>query len=110
MVNIILYILDAEHNGRSPPFIPGQVFLIWYIEYTPRLFERIVDLSTNNRVHHVELPRDFHGPVDRAEINEAAQVVRSSRVLLCISSSVIQSESRRFPKSSLDTVSAIYYE
>lgn len=67
--------LDAEHNGRSLPFLPRQVFLIWYIEYTPRLFEGIVDLGTNNLVHHVELPRDFHGPVDRIEMNEAAQVV-----------------------------------
>ncbi|KAJ5333896.1 hypothetical protein MYU51_017273 [Penicillium brevicompactum] len=67
--------LDAEHNGRPLPFIPRQVFLMWYIEYTPRLFEGIVDLSTNTLVHHVEMPRDFHGPVDRAEMNEAAQVV-----------------------------------
>ena len=67
--------LDAEHNGRPLPFVPRQVFLMWYIEYTPRLFEGIVDLSTNTLVHHVEMPRDFHGPVDRAEMNEAAQVV-----------------------------------
>ncbi|GLB12518.1 hypothetical protein AtubIFM57258_010200 [Aspergillus tubingensis] len=67
--------LDAEHHGRPLPFIPRQIFLIWYIEYTPRLFEGIVDLSRHTLVHHRELPRDFHGPVDRAEMNEAAQVV-----------------------------------
>ncbi|OJI80802.1 hypothetical protein ASPTUDRAFT_32281 [Aspergillus tubingensis CBS 134.48] len=67
--------LDAEHHGRPLPFIPRQIFLIWYIEYTPRLFEGIVDLSRQTLVHHRELPRDFHGPVDRAEMNEAAQVV-----------------------------------
>ncbi|RAH52454.1 copper amine oxidase [Aspergillus piperis CBS 112811] len=67
--------LDAEHHGRPLPFIPRQIFLIWYIEYTPRLFEGIVDLSRQSLVHHKELPRDFHGPVDRAEMNEAAQVV-----------------------------------
>ncbi|GAQ38462.1 hypothetical protein AtubIFM61612_007975 [Aspergillus tubingensis] len=67
--------LDAEHHGRPLPFIPRQIFLIWYIEYTPRLFEGIVDLSRQILVHHRELPRDFHGPVDRAEMNEAAQVV-----------------------------------
>ena len=71
----VVNFLDAEHNGQPLPFIPRQVFLIWYIEYTPRLFEGIVDLSTNSLVHHVELPRDFHGPVDRVEMNEAAQVV-----------------------------------
>ncbi|KAJ6130300.1 copper amine oxidase [Penicillium capsulatum] len=66
--------LYAEHNDRPLPSVPRKVFLIWYLEYT-RLFEGIVDLSTNILVHHVELPRDFHGPVDRAEMNEAAQVV-----------------------------------
>ncbi|KAL4962701.1 copper amine oxidase [Aspergillus stella-maris] len=67
--------LDAEHNDRPLPLVPRQISLIWYIEYTPRLFEGIVDLTTNRLVHHVELPRDFHGPVDRTEMNEAAQVV-----------------------------------
>lgn len=67
--------LDAEHNGRALPSIPRQIFLIWYIEYTPRLFEAIVDITNKRIVHHKELPRDFHGPVDRVEMNEAAQVV-----------------------------------
>ncbi|GFN13490.1 hypothetical protein AtubIFM55763_001160 [Aspergillus tubingensis] len=71
----LVHFLDAEHHGRPLPFIPRQIFLIWYIEYTPRLFEGIVDLSRQTLVHHRELPRDFHGPVDRAEMNEAAQVV-----------------------------------
>lgn len=65
---------NAEHNSPLP-FVERRVFLMWYIEYTPRLFEGIVDLDTNTLVHHVEMPRDFHGPVDRAETKEAAQVV-----------------------------------
>ncbi|OJJ42255.1 hypothetical protein ASPZODRAFT_20648 [Penicilliopsis zonata CBS 506.65] len=67
--------LDAEHNNRPLPYMPRCVFLIWYIKRTPRLFEAIVDVTGNQIVHHVELPRDFHGPVDRTEMNEAAQVV-----------------------------------
>ncbi|OGM40294.1 copper amine oxidase 1 [Aspergillus bombycis] len=33
------------------------------------------DVTNNQLIHHAELPRDFHGPVDRAEMNEATQVV-----------------------------------
>ncbi|KAL4939798.1 hypothetical protein BDV06DRAFT_230814 [Aspergillus oleicola] len=56
---VLVEFLDAEHNGRSLPLIPRQISLIWYIEYTPRLFKA----------------SDSHGPVDRTEISEAAQVV-----------------------------------
>jgi primary-amine oxidase len=68
--------LDAEHNNKPLPSTPRCVSLIWYIKRTPRLFEAIVDVTGPGKfVHHVELPRDFHGPVDRAEMNEAAQAV-----------------------------------
>ncbi|CAG8943057.1 unnamed protein product [Penicillium salamii] len=66
--------LDAEHKKQPLPAIPRCIFLIWYIKKTPRLFEAIIDVTNSQFVHHVELPRDFHGPVDRAEMNEAAQV------------------------------------
>ncbi|CAH0023275.1 unnamed protein product [Clonostachys rhizophaga] len=45
--------LDAEHEGRPLPPLPRRVFVEQY----------------------QELPRDFHGPVDRAEMKEAAEVV-----------------------------------
>ncbi|RDW81393.1 amine oxidase [Aspergillus mulundensis] len=67
--------LEAEHKNEALPVIPRCIFLIWYIKRTPRLFEAIVDITNNQFVHHAEMPRDFHGPVDRAEMNEAAQVV-----------------------------------
>ncbi|GKZ39259.1 hypothetical protein AbraIFM66950_012182, partial [Aspergillus brasiliensis] len=73
--------LDAEHCGQALPVIPRQIFVIWYIAYTPRLFEGIVDLSKQALVHHKELPRDFHGPSDRMEMNEVAQVVLKDPVV-----------------------------
>lgn len=67
--------LEAEHNGQMLPDVPRRVFVMWYIKHTPRLFEAVVDV-TNGRIEtSKELPRDFHGPVDRTELNEAAQVV-----------------------------------
>ncbi|KAE8155079.1 copper amine oxidase [Aspergillus avenaceus] len=72
---LLVDFLDAEHNQKPLPTIPRCVFLIWYIRRTPRLFEAIVDVTNGRFVHHIELPRDFHGPVDRAEMNEAAQAV-----------------------------------
>lgn len=67
--------LEAEHTGQPLPDIPRNIFAMWYIKHTPRLFEAIVDVTSGSIGHHVELPRDFHGPVDRTELNEAAQVV-----------------------------------
>lgn len=67
--------LEAEHNGQPLPDLPRRIFVMWYIKHTPRLFEAVVDV-TNGRVEtSKELSRDFHGPVDRTELNEAAQVV-----------------------------------
>ena len=71
----LLEFLDAEHNNKPLPFLPRCIFLNWYIKKTPRLFEAVVDVTNGTFVYHTELPRDFHGPVDRAEMNEAAQVV-----------------------------------
>jgi len=67
--------LDAEHNGLPLPELRRCIFLIWYIRRTPRLFEAIVDVTNGRIIHKLELPRDFHGPVDRTELGEAAQVV-----------------------------------
>lgn len=67
--------LDAEHEGKPLPEIPRLIHAIWYIKRTPRLFEGIVDVTSRSVVSHKELPRDFHGPVDRVELNEAAAVV-----------------------------------
>lgn len=67
--------LDAEHNGKPLPELPRRVFLMWYIKRTPRLFEAIVDVTHGKIVHQVELPRDFHAPVDRTELREAADTV-----------------------------------
>lgn len=67
--------LDAEHEGRPLPPLPRRVFVMWYIHRTPRLFEGVVDVTNNKVEQYQELPRDFHGPVDRAEMNEAAEVV-----------------------------------
>lgn len=67
--------LDAEHSGQPLPTLPRCIFLIWYIQRTPRLFEALVDVTNGKISHMLELPRDFHGPVDRAELSEAANVV-----------------------------------
>lgn len=67
--------LHAEHNGLELPHVPRRVFVMWYIHRTPRLFEAIVDVTRGQVETYKELPRDFHGPVDRAEMNEAAEVV-----------------------------------
>ncbi|XRM38196.1 hypothetical protein ABZX51_001627 [Aspergillus tubingensis] len=71
----LLEFLDAEHNNKPLPFLPRCIFLNWYIKRTPRLFEAVVDVTNGTFVHHAELPRDFHGPGDRAEMNEVAQAV-----------------------------------
>lgn len=71
----MLEFLDAEHSGRPLPLVPRCIFLIWYIKSTPRLFEGIVDVTHGKVVYHKELPRDFHGPVDRIELGQAAEVV-----------------------------------
>ncbi|CAK1361735.1 unnamed protein product [Cercospora beticola] len=70
--------LDAEHNGKPLPELPRRVFLMWYIKRTPRLFEAIVDVTNGKIVHQVELPRDFHAPVDRTELREAADTVMAA--------------------------------
>ncbi|RSL79554.1 hypothetical protein CEP51_007259 [Fusarium floridanum] len=67
--------LDAEHKGLPLPLLPRCIFAIWYIKRTPRLFEAVVDVTNGKVVQHQELPRDFHGPVDRTELSEAANVV-----------------------------------
>lgn len=67
--------LDAEHNGRPPPLVPRCISMMWYIKNAPRLFEGLVDVTHQKVVYHKELPRDFHGPVDRQELNQAAEVV-----------------------------------
>ncbi|KAI9826484.1 MAG: hypothetical protein M1819_007333 [Sarea resinae] len=67
--------LEAEHAGLNSPLVPRCIFIMWYIKRTPRLFEAIVDVGTREIIHHKEMPRDFHGPVDRVELNEAAQAV-----------------------------------
>ncbi|PSN70367.1 copper amine oxidase [Corynespora cassiicola Philippines] len=67
--------LEAEHSGKPVPDLPRRIFAIWYIKRTPRLFEGVVDVTNNQVLSYKELPRDFHGPVDRTELNEAAQVV-----------------------------------
>ncbi|KAE8420195.1 copper amine oxidase [Aspergillus pseudocaelatus] len=78
---ILVPFLDAERNKHPLPLISRYISLIWYIKRTPRLFEAIVDVTNNQFIHHAELPRDFDGPVDRLEMNEAAQVVMAdSRV------------------------------
>jgi primary-amine oxidase len=73
--NLMVQYLEAEHAGLERPTIPRSIFLMWYIKQTPRLFEAIVDVTTRTIIHHNELPRDFHGPCDRTELNQAAQVV-----------------------------------
>ncbi|KAJ4247480.1 hypothetical protein NW762_013156 [Fusarium torreyae] len=67
--------LEAEHNGAPLPALPRRIFAMWYIHRTPRLFEAVVDVTNGKIETYQELPRDFHGPVDRAEMNEAAEVV-----------------------------------
>lgn len=47
---------------------------MYYIKYTPRLFECIVDVTDGKIIHHREMPRNQYAPVDRVEMNEAAQV------------------------------------
>ncbi|KAK2594967.1 hypothetical protein QQS21_007325 [Conoideocrella luteorostrata] len=79
-VNLSAY-LQAEHSGMELPYLPRRVFVMWYIHRTPRLFEAVVDVSAGRVERYSEMPRDFHGPVDRAEMNEVAQVVMAdSRV------------------------------
>ncbi|KAI5476113.1 hypothetical protein MNV49_000431, partial [Pseudohyphozyma bogoriensis] len=71
---VMVAYLDAEHAGKpiAPP--PRWILVMYYIKHTPRLFEALVDVTNNKFVHHKELPREFHAPVDRIEMNEAAQV------------------------------------
>ncbi|KAE8139456.1 copper amine oxidase [Aspergillus pseudotamarii] len=66
--------LDTERNNHPLPLISRYISL-WYIKRTPRLFEVIVDVTDIQFIHHAELPRDFHGPVNSLEMNEAVQVV-----------------------------------
>lgn len=67
--------LDAERNDGDLPSLPRTIFVMWYIKRTPRLFEALVDVTNSQIVRQTELPRDFHGPVDRTELSEAANVV-----------------------------------
>ena len=67
--------LHAEHNDLELPLVPRRIFVMWYIHRTPRLFEAVVDVTHGKIEFYKELPRDYHGPVDRAEMNEAAEVV-----------------------------------
>ena len=67
--------LHAEHNGLELPDVPRRIFAMWYIQRTPRLFEAVVDVTYGKVESYKELPRDFHGPVDRAEMNVAAEAV-----------------------------------
>ncbi|ORY81302.1 primary-amine oxidase [Leucosporidium creatinivorum] len=64
--------LEAERAGKSIPAPDRLIFVMYYIKKTPRLFEAIVNLTTSQLDHHIELPREFHAPVDRVELNEAA--------------------------------------
>ncbi|WVW79628.1 hypothetical protein I302_101597 [Kwoniella bestiolae CBS 10118] len=66
--------LTAEHAGQTPTPINRWIFMMYYIKQTPRLFEVIVDVTDRKIVHQKELPRTLHAPVDRIELNEAAQV------------------------------------
>lgn len=70
--------LKAEHAGEPLPEIPRRIFAIWYIKRSPRLFEGVIDVTNKRVIQHEELSRDFHGPVDRVELNEAAQVVMAN--------------------------------
>ncbi|KAH0365127.1 putative copper amine oxidase, partial [Aureobasidium melanogenum] len=67
--------LHAEKNGLPLPAMPRRIFLMWYIKRSPRLFEAIVDVTNGKTLMKKELPRDFHGPCDRVELNEAATAV-----------------------------------
>lgn len=51
---------------------------MYYIKSTPRLFEVTLDVTNMSVVHHLELPRSCHAPVDRLELNEAARVAIAS--------------------------------
>ncbi|OCF32139.1 hypothetical protein I316_06295 [Kwoniella heveanensis BCC8398] len=66
--------LAAEHAGEPAEPINRWIFMMYYIKRTPRLFEVIVDVTEGKIVHQKELPRTHHAPVDRIELNEAAQV------------------------------------
>ncbi|KAH8688403.1 copper amine oxidase [Ilyonectria robusta] len=70
--------LEAEHKNIPRPDLPRRIFLMWYIKKTPRLFEAVVDVTNGKIVQQQELPRDFHGPCDRTELNEAADVVMAN--------------------------------
>jgi primary-amine oxidase len=43
--------------------------------YLFHLVHQAHSLPNKQFVHDAELPRDFHGPVDRAEMNDAVQAV-----------------------------------
>ncbi|KAE9967746.1 hypothetical protein EG327_011329 [Venturia inaequalis] len=45
---------------------------MWYIHWTPRLFEAVVDVEKKIVLSHTEMSRDFHGPGDRTELSGAA--------------------------------------
>ncbi|GAA6010692.1 hypothetical protein JCM10207_005800 [Rhodosporidiobolus poonsookiae] len=66
--------LQAERAGLPVPALPRCMAFMYYIKYTPRLFEAIVDITNSTITHHKELGREFYAPVDRLEMNEAAQV------------------------------------
>ncbi|KAI5481939.1 hypothetical protein MNV49_000216 [Pseudohyphozyma bogoriensis] len=71
---VMLPYLQAERAGKKVPAPPRCMFLMYYIKFTPRLFEAIVDVTNGKIVHHLELPRDYNAPGDRIEHNEAAEV------------------------------------
>ena len=43
---------------------------------------------TTKIVHHVELPRDFHGPVDRTELGSTFKIMKAGNVLLSVDKDV----------------------
>jgi primary-amine oxidase len=73
---LLLDYLESERTGHEPPAtVPRWVYLTWYIKRTPRLFEAVVDITNGVFVRHVELPRDIHGPISPAEMDDVTAVV-----------------------------------
>lgn len=76
-----------SHDGRHPP-VPAahvdaprparEIYLVYLIVGTPRVFDAVVDLDTGKLVQRTEQPRAHHTPADLGEFAAMNEVARAS--------------------------------
>ncbi|KAF7561677.1 hypothetical protein G7046_g2473 [Stylonectria norvegica] len=72
---LLVEYLAAEHSNTALPEVPRLIYLTWYLKRTARLFEGIVDVTNGKFVRHEELPKEFHGSLDSAEMDEVSALI-----------------------------------